>query len=392
MPPVHSKFLPPNFIKLKREAHYNKVLIKFKPITIIVTNPQDSSALNDDPSLKSSSAPSDVPIDKPSISSMPTESPSLMPSVSSAKTDHPSSNPLHSKYEGSFLPADFNKYGSDFDKVQERCMEGEKARRKLQAETKQKQLNLSAKNQCLEERKRKLTLKNSEYYQNNREKWTRGAAQAMARYDEDPDLLAKKKEHDNRLKRKRRKFINEAKVHNRIYPSQMDRRPDKWKDIPVEIHFGKGNKFATYVAPRITRIGQHLPEFLRDPLGKMDGFHQSITATSMQQVINEVIALLPYNDKGRRMNTLDLGHGLGKPSIQWSQYYFDHGGLHVGIEFCIGSINASKTNIKAVTMKALNNLRQGYFADDCVQKEGELHLTRPPNVVFEHGDMVSEFC
>ena len=389
MPPVHSNFLPPNYINSDRKAHNNKLLIEFKPIPIIVTNPQDSSALNDDPSLKSPSAPSDVPIDKPSISSMPTESPSLMPSVSSAKTDHPSSNPLHSKYEGSFLTADFNKYGSDFDKVQERCMEGEKARRKLQAVTKQQQL---AKNQRLGETKRKLSLKNSKYYQNNREKWNRGSAQAMARYDEDPDLLAKKKKDDNHQKRKRRKFIHDAKVHNRIYPSQMDRRPDKWKNFPTETHFGKASKFVTFVAQRIKRIAQHTPEFLHDPIGKTKGFHQSITAASMQRVVNEVIALCPKNDKGRRMNTLDLGHGLGKPSIQWSQYYFDHGGLHVGIDFCIGSVNASNINIRAVTTKALNNQRQGYFDDDCVQREGELHLTRPPNVVFERGDIVSKFC
>ena len=82
---------------------------------------------------------------------------------------------------------------------------------------------------------------------------------------------------------------------------------------------------------------------------------------------------------------------MGLPSLILSQYIFEVG-FHVGVELNEGLHNISNINIKSLTEKAHNNLRQGYFEDDVVEREGELHHACPPTAAFVLGNIVSKFA
>ena len=67
-------------------------------------------------------------------------------------------------------------------------------------------------------------------------------------------------------------------------------------------------------------------------------------------------------------------------------------GFRVESELNEGLQNISNMKFKALIEKAVNNLKQGYFEDDIVEMEGELHCACPPNAAFILGNILSKFA
>ena len=65
--------------------------------------------------------------------------------------------------------------------------------------------------------------------------------------------------------------------------------------------------------------------------------------------------LVPNDKFWKYMTTIDIGLGLGLPSLIFSQYIFESG-FHVEIEFNQRFHNIYKMNVKTLTEKVIDNL------------------------------------
>jgi hypothetical protein len=117
-----------------------------------------------------------------------------------------------------------------------------------------------------------------------------------------------------------------------------------------------------------------------------DGTFQQITDKDMQCSVWKAFNFLGANKHARRANSVDLGSGLGKPSLYFSQLYFEQG-WHFGIEFDKGLANTTNGNLKRVTCKGLANVMEGHFEENNIKEDGELTHVRPPHVALIHGDI-----
>ena len=132
--------------------------------------------------------------------------------------------------------------------------------------------------------------------------------------------------------------------------------------------------------------------FTHDPLGNSgDGFYQTITPGSFQHVLNIVCKRVHNDNRWKDMTKIFCELGLGLPSLILSHYIFELS-FHVEIELNEELHNISNMNVKDLTEKVIKNLRQGYFGDNVVKREGELHRVCPPNAAIVSGNIVSKFA
>lgn len=176
-------------------------------------------------------------------------------------------------------------------------------------------------------------------------------------------------------------------LHNAVYP--CDKLPTDRASMDWCTLFGKKTKNVTYLPPRLTHCGEDIT-IIREPLGKgAQGIYQSLSDTSLQKVINSLIRLLPSDGRGRRCNSIDLGSGLGHPSLHFAMYYFCLGGLHAGIELSEGLHNTSQFNLRSVTDKGMVSLKEGCLDPVYIHEHGELNIVYPPCIALVCANIVS---
>ena len=87
------------------------------------------------------------------------------------------------------------------------------------------------------------------------------------------------------------------------------------------------------------------------------------------------------------MNTLDIGLGMGHPSLTFSQYYWDQRGIHLGIKLDQGLYNMACFNLKSLIEKGLVNYFYECFTDESIKLLGEPEHIIPPYVAFVHDEI-----
>ena len=123
--------------------------------------------------------------------------------------------------------------------------------------------------------------------------------------------------------------------------------PASLKMKETKIFFEKATRNYFVAVKRLRNIGAGI-YYERNALGKMhDGTFQEITDKYMQCCVWKAFNFLGANKHARRANSVDLGSGLGKPSLFFSQLYFEQG-WHFGIEFDKGLVNTTNGNLKRV--------------------------------------------
>ena len=178
-----------------------------------------------------------------------------------------------------------------------------------------------------------------------------------------------------------------AMRHNAVYPSNMDRLAETQREKDGTLVMGKLCKNSSFVPSRVLTIASGIP-FIHEPLGSVtgNGFYQAITTGDFGKLFNAVLKLMPI-DRVQFLSTLDLGSGLGLPSLYFSQYISEFG-VHFGIEYQAGLVHNVRCNLKNVAAKGLNNIRQGHLSSSNIEKNGELQYVVPPNCISIEGDIM----
>ena len=102
----------------------------------------------------------------------------------------------------------------------------------------------------------------------------------------------------------------------------------------------------------------------RNALGKMhDGTFMEIKDKDMQHTVWKAWKHLGADKRASRAISVDLGSGLGKPSLFFSQLYFQNG-MHFGIEFDKGLHVTANGNLMRVTTKGWANVEEKLFEKD----------------------------
>ena len=197
-----------------------------------------------------------------------------------------------------------------------------------------------------------------------------------------PELKAK-----NAANRKAsRTYQKFAEKHNKFYSSKKDMVPASLKMKETKMLFEKSTRKYFVVVERLKNLGGDI-YYERSALGKMlDGTFQEITDKDMQLSVWKAFKLLGANKLARRANSVDLGSGLGKPSLFFSQLYFEEG-KHFGIEFDKGLAHTANGNLKRVTIKGVVNVQKGHLKKNNIKENGELSHVRPLHVVLIHGNI-----
>ncbi len=118
--------------------------------------------------------------------------------------------------------------------------------------------------------------------------------------------------------------------------------------------------------PRLKHIREGI-YFERQALGKMlDGTLQEITDYNMQQTVWKAWKHLGADKRVSHAISADLGLGLGKPLLFFSQLYFSRG-MHFGIEFDKRLHLPANRNLKCVTLKGWANVDGGLIAKDNIK-------------------------
>jgi hypothetical protein len=106
----------------------------------------------------------------------------------------------------------------------------------------------------------------------------------------------------------------------------------------------------------------------------------------MQQTVWKAWKHLGADKRASNAISADLGLGLEKPLLFFSQLYFSRG-MHFGIEFDKGLNLTANGNVNWVTLKGWANVDGGLFAKDNIKENGKLSHVRPPHVALVHGDI-----
>jgi hypothetical protein len=92
------------------------------------------------------------------------------------------------------------------------------------------------------------------------------------------------------------------------------------------IFFGKATRNYFVAVERLKTLEQDI-YYEGNALSKMhDGTFQEITDKDMQRSVWTAFKLLGANEHARRANSVDLGSGLGNPSLFFSQLYLKKDG------------------------------------------------------------------
>jgi hypothetical protein len=194
------------------------------------------------------------------------------------------------------------------------------------------------------------------------------------------------KEKNTANRKKSRAYQKFAEIHNKFYNSKKDTVPASLKMKETKIFFGKATRNYFVAVERLKTLEQDI-YYEGNALGKMhDGTFQEITDKDMQRSVWTAFKLLGANEHARRANSVDLGSGLGNPSLFFSQLYFEEG-WHFGIEFDKGLALTANGNLKRVTTKGVVNVTAGHFEEDNIKENGELSHVQPPHVALVHGDI-----
>lgn len=191
----------------------------------------------------------------------------------------------------------------------------------------------------------------------------------------------------NRLRAKVAESRKLAKMHNAVYPSNADRLAETQSEKDGTMMLGNVTKYNAHIPVRLQELTSGIA-YTHDPLGSVtgEGYYQTITTGSMAAVTNAMLKLVPI-EKARFMSTLDIGSGLSKPSLQFSQYFMERG-VHFGLERQAPLVHGAKINIKNVTAKGLLNIRKGLLSSSNIKENGELQYVVPPNCISIHGDIM----
>ena len=172
-----------------------------------------------------------------------------------------------------------------------------------------------------------------------------------------------------------RDYQKYAERHNKFYSSKKDSIPSSLKMKDTKIFFSKATRKYFMAVERVKNIGAGI-YYERSALGKMqDGTFQEITDKDMQRSVWKAFKHLGADEHASRANSVDLGSGLGKPSLFFSQLYFEKG-WHFSIEFDEGLNNTANGNLKRVTTKGLANVMEGHFAKDNIEENGCVDVWR----------------
>ena len=219
--------------------------------------------------------------------------------------------------------------------------------------------------------------------------------QALKKYHEkkkeladDDEATQKSKDHRAHMERLRCKRKKQIKLHNTFYPSAADNLEIEQTKKEPKKSFGRLDRNSIYLALRVKNMGQDI-DLDVEPHGNLGegGHFQTITHGSMAEIM--YVVFTNFDERIRKCNTLDLGTGLAGPPLQFSQYGFDRGGIHIGIELDRGLAMQAKTNIQQVTLKGIGNLQQGFLTPESIQLNGELNYVVPPCATVVTGNIVS---
>jgi hypothetical protein len=137
--------------------------------------------------------------------------------------------------------------------------------------------------------------------------------------------------------------------------------------------FEKSTRKYFVAVERLKNLGGDI-YYERSALGKMlDGMFQEISDKDMQLSVWKAFKLLGANKLARRANSVDLGSGLGKPSLFFSQLYFEEG-KHFGIEFDKGLAHTANGNLKRVTIKGVVNVQKGHLKKKTSKRMVNCHM------------------
>ena len=199
------------------------------------------------------------------------------------------------------------------------------------------------------------------------------------------DFTKEQKDRRNALRRKARAYERYAEAHNKLYPH--DKIADKQCARESTLVMKKMIKVDN-VPPRVKHMYQDI-NTLHDVVSTGGlGYFAENKDGSIVNVMKEVHRILGYSPKNRKMNTLELGSGLGRPSTVFSQYLFDHG-LAIGVELDPNLQSNALHNLKLITLKGVHNVKNGCFEEDSVEQNGELKHVVPPRMMLLQADIVS---